>query len=125
MNSKVKICELVWEVIPVPKGSTFLFVDGEEAYGITNFARQIIYIQNTEITPRFMKRVCRHELCHAMLFSAGLRAESMDEEDICNFFEAYAPKMNKLTNEIYNIAKASSEKKYAYHQGKAYERRYA
>lgn len=88
---KVRIGNIVWKVFGVERDNEKLESDeGETVMGITYFQEAEIYICVENTSTDVLLRTIQHELCHAALFSRGFTASSMDEEDICNFFEANA-----------------------------------
>lgn len=88
---KVRIGNIVWKVFGVERDNEKLESDeGETVMGITYFQEAEIYICVENTSTDVLLRTIQHELCHAALFSRGFTASSMDEEDICNFFESNA-----------------------------------
>lgn len=88
---KVRIGNIVWSVFGVERDNEKLESDeGETVMGITYFQEAEIYICVENTSTDVLLRTIQHELCHAALFSRGFTASSMDEEDICNFFESNA-----------------------------------
>lgn len=87
----VRIGNIAWKVFGVERDNEKLESDeGETVMGITYFQEAEIYICVENTSTDVLLRTIQHELCHAALFSRGFTASSMDEEDICNFFESNA-----------------------------------
>ena len=103
---KIKINKLEWNVVGMSSDSdVFLSNEDENVFGITYFDKQTIYVRVDGISLKLLKRTCRHELCHATLFSYGFQPNSMDEEAICNFVETYLPCIERNTNKAYKKLK--------------------
>lgn len=99
---KVRIGNIVWSVFGVERDNEKLESDeGETVMGITYFQEAEIYICVESTSPDVLLRTIQHELCHAALFSRGFTASSMDEEDICNFFEANAMDLCEKAMDIF------------------------
>lgn len=107
---QIRIGNIVWNVYPVCRGDERLqSAANETVLGITYFQEAEIYICTDNTNPYILKRTIRHELCHAALFSCGFTADTMDEEDICNFFESNAIDLCAQAGIVYNALIAESQ----------------
>ncbi len=79
-----------WAVHSCGADADELEVEGDEVFGITKFATAEIFVRNEKMSEDIIYRTIKHELGHAYLYSYGMIAETMDEEDICNFLESHA-----------------------------------
>jgi hypothetical protein len=99
---QIRIGNIVWNVYPVCRGDERLqSAANETVLGITYFQEAEIYICTDNTNPYILKRTIRHELCHAALFSCGFTADTMNEEDICNFFESNAEEICEKSEDVY------------------------
>ena len=98
----VTINGIHWSVNGCAERADELEIDGDVVFGITKFASAEIYVQNENMSEDIIYRTLKHELCHAYLYSYGFIADSMDEEDICNFLECYGERLVRDAKRIYN-----------------------
>ena len=98
----VTINGIRWSVNGCAEGADELESDGDIVFGITRFSTAEIYVQNENMSEDIIYRTLKHELCHAYLYSYGFIADSMGEEDICNFLEAYGERLINDARRIYN-----------------------
>lgn len=99
---QIRIGNIAWSVYAVKRDDERLMNEDDEAVmGITYFREARIYICTEDTSADIIRRTILHELCHAALFSCGFTAASMDEEDICNFFESNAQALCSLGAQVY------------------------
>ena len=99
---QIRIGNISWSVYAVNRDSEKLQRDDDEAVmGITYFQEAEIYVCTERTSADILRRTILHELCHAALFSRGFTPSSMDEEDICNFFESNAQALCSLGAQVY------------------------
>lgn len=99
---KTKINGITWKIIPTEAGNAiFEEKDGESVLGITMFGRSEIYVVTDDVSDDILYRTLKHEFTHAFLFSCGIDAENMTEEDICNFIESYGEEIIKKAKSLY------------------------
>lgn len=107
---QIRIGNIAWSVYAVKRNDERLMNEDDEAVmGITYFREARIYVCTEDTSADIIKRTILHELCHAALFSCGFTAASMDEEDICNFFESNAVDLCAQASIVYNALIAESQ----------------
>ena len=109
MNFTITINNLKWTVHAVPSSHPKLFLRKNPVYGITYYDTSEIYIRNTDISKSLLKRVCRHEITHALTFSYAFDTDHIGEEELCNFVEAYGPEIHKLAKLLYKKIKSTHD----------------
>lgn len=103
---RVRFNNLVWDVYGVSAADPKLETGEGPAYGMTYFDSCEIYIRSDRITPELLMRVCRHEAAHAAAFSYAFDTESLSEEDLCNFVEAYGEEICRTARKMYRAIMA-------------------
>ena len=98
---RIRMNNLTWDVYGVEADDLKLKTDDGWAYGMTYYDSCEIYIRRNDISDDLLMRVCRHEAAHAAAFSYSFDTQNLNEEDLCNFVEAYAPVICKRATKMY------------------------
>ena len=96
----IRIHDLKWDICFVDQDDPRMQGSDGEYFGLTVYAQCTILIR-TDLPDLLMKRTLRHELTHAVLFSYGLDGDSMKEEDICCFAEAYMAEIVRMADSLF------------------------
>ena len=96
----VQIHDLKWDICFVDQNDPRMQGSDGEYFGLTVYAQCLILIR-MDLPDPLMKRTLRHELTHAVLFSYGLDGDSMKEEDICCFAEAYMAEIVRMADSLF------------------------
>ena len=92
---RININGIWWTIRGCGEDDEALEIDGDTVFGITKFATAEIFVRQQNIKSEVIYRTIKHELCHAYLYSYGLIAETMGEEEFCNFLECHSEKLIK------------------------------
>lgn len=101
-NFYLTINGIRWSVRGCGVDADELEVEGDEVFGITKFATAEIFVRSEKMNKDIIYRTIKHELGHAYLYSYGMTAETMDEEDICNFLESHAEHLIRDAKYVFN-----------------------
>lgn len=99
-NTTLVIGQSTWKVSIENSHSSELCVDGNVSRGCTWCGKHEIYLSN-ELTPITFRRVCIHELVHAILFSTqACLLETYTEEQLCDFMALYGDEVIYLADQL-------------------------
>lgn len=98
---RIRLNNLTWDVYGVEADHIKLKTEDGWAYGMTYYDSCEIYVRKSEISEDLLQRVCRHEATHAAAFSYCFDTDSISEEDLCNFVEAYGPEICRSAARMY------------------------
>lgn len=96
----VQIGEYEWAIILVDPDDEQLLMPTGYTIGVTDLYFGAIFIANNLDDELFYKCLV-HELCHAMVFSYGLRFSVPDEECVCQVIELFSDEIDALADGIY------------------------
>lgn len=97
-----EINNVQWFLEIVPSDSPLLMrSDGSYTVGICDNNTKTIYISN-ELSDEFLKKVLRHELVHASIFSYGVELTLEQEELLADMIATHGEEIIKLTNVLFN-----------------------
>lgn len=95
---KIKINNIPWKVVFTDKESKRMKKDKDTFFlGLCEYDKARISIRKNQ-TVEVMRGTVIHELVHAFLFAYGVNVTG--DEEMCNFFGAYADEIVRLTDEI-------------------------
>lgn len=99
-NIIVAIGQATWRVSIEDSHSSKLCVDGDVSRGCTWCGKHEICLSN-ELTRLTFRRVCAHELTHAILFSTqACLLETYTEEQLCDFMALYGGEVVNLADKL-------------------------
>lgn len=88
IGSRIKINDINWYIIEENEGIHLGKDDDNFVVGLCDTLEHKIYLYNKlEIEHKYKTLI--HEMTHAYISSYGFKDIIFDEENICNFFEAY------------------------------------
>lgn len=98
---KAMLDDVEFEIIEEGNGDhVFLRDDGESFFGLCSFSDQKIYLHK-ELSKDIKRRTLQHELTHAFLYIRALRAESYDEETLCEIVSSIADEVSRIGNNYF------------------------
>lgn len=101
----IKINGERWRVQVVPPAHPMLsYKSGPPAIGCCDKGTKTIYISNIVSKP-MLKKVLRHEMVHAFMYSYNVSMSDEVEELVADIFTEYGDKIINFTNIIYNKIK--------------------
>ena len=84
------INDLDWVIKKVPEDDPHLIDDEGKAYGVCSVNECTIYIQESGLNKQLYYKFLKHEINHAYIFSYLRSKETWNEEDVCEWMEAFA-----------------------------------
>jgi len=104
-KSMLVINGIEWRIEFVdPTDSNLKRTDGSTTVGCTNLNTQTIYLSDL-LNGDFLKKVIRHELCHAFAFSYGISMTLDEEERLCDFIATYGIEIIELADMVYRLTR--------------------
>lgn len=94
-----------WNLLAVdPSNSILQMPNGNQAFGCCDNFTHIIYI-GKGLSKKNLKKVIRHEITHAFLYSHNILLSSKEEETVVEVITNYGPQINKIANRAYKQIK--------------------
>lgn len=94
-----------WSLLAVDPSHTALQMpDGKQAFGCCDNFTHIIYF-STALSKKNLKKVLKHEITHAFLYSHEILLSPKEEETVVEIITNYSNQINKIANRAYKQIK--------------------
>lgn len=94
-----------WDLLLVDPSNTKLQIpNGKRAFGCCDNFTHILYISKN-LNKKALKKVLRHEITHAFIYSHNILLTPKEEETVVEIVTNYGQQINKIANRAYKQIK--------------------